>query len=109
MILAMTSPLPHNISGAGRWQDAENTSQSGSFGLFGLSGLFGCMRLTTWTGLVPDMRAIEFQERRNSFPQHAGSPLGPSPYCTSTPQGLRVPRVGLATRLSNFATNRHES
>ena len=38
----------------------------------------------------------------------AGSPLGPSPYCTSTPQVLRAPRAGLATRLSDFATNRHE-
>ena len=38
----------------------------------------------------------------------AGSSLGPSPYCTSTPQVLRAPRAGLATRLSDFATNRHE-
>ncbi len=38
----------------------------------------------------------------------AGSPLGPSTYCTSTPRGLTAPRAGLATRLSNFATNRHE-
>ena len=37
-----------------------------------------------------------------------GSPLGLSTYCTSTPQVLRAPRVGLATRLSDFATNRHE-
>jgi hypothetical protein len=38
----------------------------------------------------------------------AGSPLVPSPYCTSTHRGLRAPRAGLATRLSDFATNRHE-
>jgi len=38
----------------------------------------------------------------------AGSRLGPSPHCTSTHRVLRVPRVGLATRLSDFATNRHE-
>jgi hypothetical protein len=38
----------------------------------------------------------------------AGSPLGPSPYCMSTARGLRPPRAGLATRLSDFATNRHE-
>ena len=38
----------------------------------------------------------------------AGSPLGPSPYCTSTHRVLRAPRAGLATRLSDFATNRHE-
>jgi hypothetical protein len=38
----------------------------------------------------------------------AGSPLGPSTYCTSTLQVLRTPRAGLATRLSDFATNRHE-
>ena len=38
----------------------------------------------------------------------AGSPLGPSTYCTSTPQVLRAPRAALATRLSDFATNRHE-
>jgi len=34
----------------------------------------------------------------------AGSPLGPSPYCTSTHQALTAPRAGLATRLSDFAT-----
>ena len=38
----------------------------------------------------------------------AGSPLGPSPYCTSTHRVLTAPRAGLATRLSDFATNRHE-
>ncbi|MFZ1762187.1 MAG: hypothetical protein WAT99_04800, partial [Nitrospira sp.] len=37
-----------------------------------------------------------------------GSPLGPSTYCTSTRRGLRTPRAGLATRLSDFVTNRHE-
>jgi hypothetical protein len=39
----------------------------------------------------------------------AGSPLGPSTYCKSTPRVLTAPRAGLATRLSDFATNRHES
>lgn len=39
----------------------------------------------------------------------AGSLLGPSPYCTSTPQVLRSPRAGLARRLSDFSTNLHES
>ncbi len=39
----------------------------------------------------------------------AGSPFGPSTYCTSTHRGLRAPRAGLATRLRDFATNRHES
>ena len=38
-----------------------------------------------------------------------GSPLGPSTYCTSTHRILTAPRTGLATRLSAFATNRHES
>jgi hypothetical protein len=38
----------------------------------------------------------------------AGSPLGPSPYCASTHRVLTAPRAGLATRLSDFATNRHE-
>jgi hypothetical protein len=38
----------------------------------------------------------------------AGSPLRPSPYCTSTHRVLTAPRAGLATRLSDFATNRHE-
>ena len=37
-----------------------------------------------------------------------GSPLGPSPYCTSTHRVLTAPRAGLATRLSDFATNRRE-
>jgi hypothetical protein len=39
----------------------------------------------------------------------AGSPLGPSTYCTSTHRVLTAPRAGLATRLSDFATNRHAS
>ncbi len=38
----------------------------------------------------------------------AGSPLGLSTYCTSMPQVLQAPRAGLATRLRDFATNRHE-
>ncbi len=38
----------------------------------------------------------------------AGSPIGPFTYCTSTRRGLRAPRAGLATRLSDFVTNRHE-
>jgi hypothetical protein len=37
----------------------------------------------------------------------AGSPLGPSTYCTSTRRVLPAPRAGLATRLGAFATNRH--
>ncbi|CAE6745979.1 hypothetical protein NSPZN2_20010 [Nitrospira defluvii] len=37
-----------------------------------------------------------------------GSPLGPSTYCTSTPRALTAPRAGFATRLDDFATNRHE-
>ena len=38
----------------------------------------------------------------------AGLPLEPSQYCTSTHRVLRASRAGLAARLSNFATNRHE-
>jgi len=38
----------------------------------------------------------------------AGSPLRPSTYCTSTHRVLTAPRAGLATRLRDFATNRHE-
>ena len=38
----------------------------------------------------------------------ADSSLGPSTYCTSTYRGLGAPRAGLATRLSDFATNCHE-
>ncbi len=38
----------------------------------------------------------------------AGSPLGSSPYCTSTHWVLTAPHAGLATRLSDFATNFHE-
>jgi hypothetical protein len=40
--------------------------------------------------------------------RRAGSLLGPSTYCTSTPQVLRAPRAGLTTRLGDFATNCHE-
>jgi hypothetical protein len=49
--------------------------------------------------------------RRSAAPtslRSAGSPLGPSTYYTSTPQVLPAPRAALATRLSDFATNRHE-
>jgi hypothetical protein len=38
----------------------------------------------------------------------ADSPLEPSPYCTSTHRDLTALRAGLAKRLRNFATNRHE-
>jgi hypothetical protein len=38
----------------------------------------------------------------------AGSPLRPSMYCMRTHQALRAPRTGLAMRLSDFTTNRHE-
>jgi hypothetical protein len=38
----------------------------------------------------------------------AGSPLGPSPYCTSTHRVFTAPRACLARRLGDFATNRHE-
>ncbi len=38
----------------------------------------------------------------------AGSPRPLTVYCTSTPRGLRALRAGLATRLSDFVTNRHE-
>ena len=49
--------------------------------------------------------------RRSAVPTSlrlAGSPLGPSTYCTSTLQVLRVPRASLTTRLHDFATNCHE-
>ena len=36
------------------------------------------------------------------------SPLAPSTYCSSTPRGLAAPHARLATRLHDFATNRHE-
>src|SRR4051794_24141411 len=38
----------------------------------------------------------------------ACSPLRPSTYCTSTRRVFTAPRAGLATRLCDFATNRHE-
>jgi len=38
----------------------------------------------------------------------AGSPLSPSAYCMSTPRDLRPPGAALATRLRDFATNRHK-
>ncbi|MBA5874176.1 MAG: hypothetical protein GDA66_06460 [Nitrospira sp. CR1.2] len=49
--------------------------------------------------------------RRSAVPttlRSAGSPLGSSMYCTSTPRALTAPRAGLTTRLGDFATNRHE-
>ena len=38
----------------------------------------------------------------------AGSPKAPSTYCANTPRGLATPHARLATRLRDFATNRHE-
>ena len=38
----------------------------------------------------------------------AGSPFAPSTYCSSMPRALTAPRARLATRLRDFATNRHE-
>ncbi|MBH0189430.1 MAG: DUF4340 domain-containing protein [Nitrospira sp.] len=49
--------------------------------------------------------------RRSTAPTHlraAGSPLSPSTYCMSTPRNLRPPPATRATRLRDFATNRHE-
>ena len=39
----------------------------------------------------------------------AGSSLGPSMHYKRTPQVIRAPHAGLATRLSDCATNHHES
>jgi len=79
------------VQGTGRTlkKPASLSCSFGLFGLSGLSGLFGLSRLfgfsgssnktnqidqtnqtdqiTRQTGLVPDVRAIEFQERCNSF------------------------------------------
>ncbi|MGH7147022.1 MAG: hypothetical protein ACREIJ_03875 [Nitrospiraceae bacterium] len=43
---------------------------------------------------------------RRAFGQRARP--SPSPYCTSAHRVLTAPRAGLATRLHDFATNRHE-
>jgi hypothetical protein len=40
--------------------------------------------------------------------QRALSPLSPSTYCTSMPQGFMAPSARLALRLHAFATNLHE-
>jgi cellulose synthase (UDP-forming) len=40
--------------------------------------------------------------------RRAGSPFAPSAYCSSMPRALTAPRTRLATRLRDFATNRHE-
>ena len=40
--------------------------------------------------------------------RRAGSPFAPLTYCTSMSRGLTAPRARLATRLRDFATNRHE-
>jgi len=40
--------------------------------------------------------------------RQAGSPLVPSTYCSSTPRVRASPHACLATRLRDFATNRHE-
>ena len=41
--------------------------------------------------------------------RRAGSPLDRSTSCSRMPSSLTAPRVRLALRLRNFATNRHES
>ncbi len=40
--------------------------------------------------------------------RRAGSPLSPSTYCSSTSRSFAAPRARLASRLRDFATNRHE-
>ena len=40
--------------------------------------------------------------------RRAGSPLAPSTYCSRTPRCLTAPHARLATRLPDWATNRHE-
>jgi hypothetical protein len=94
-----------------------------------LSILYGYCQAQTDKGMTPHEGRLPFDTMRNFdglariIHEHyccnrrsaattslrpAGSPLGPSPYCTSTHRVLTAPRAGLATRLSGFATNRHE-
>jgi hypothetical protein len=54
------------------------------------------------------LTALDLASAVTTHLRSAGSPLEPSPYCTSTPQVLRAPRADLTTRLRDFATNRHE-
>jgi hypothetical protein len=78
-------------------------------------GLSRFFTLITWPVAAAALTRIIHERfcctRRSAAPtslRSAGSPLGPSTYCTSTPQDLRPPRAALATRLGDFATNRHE-
>ncbi|MGH7219358.1 MAG: hypothetical protein ACREI1_03400, partial [Nitrospiraceae bacterium] len=51
---------------------------------------------------------FSYNRRSAATIRPASSPLGPSTYYTSTHRVLSTPRAGLATRLNDFATNRHE-
>jgi len=76
------------------------------------SGYRGCGRLYSQPeGLARIIHEHFCCNRRSAATtslRPAGSPLEPSTYCTSMHRVLTAPRAGLATRLSDFATNRHE-
>src|SRR5713101_1691870 len=69
--------------------------------------------------IIPERFCCNRQSAATTCLRPAGSPLGPSPYCTSTHRGLRAPRAGLAPPPSpspmlwerewRGTTNHHES
>jgi hypothetical protein len=61
-----------------------------------------------WARIIHERFCCNRRSAATTSLRPAGSPLGPSTYCISTRRVLTAPHAGLATRLSNFATNRHE-
>ena len=62
-------------------------------------------------GTTPSLARIiheRFCYKRGYAAATAVSPLSPSTYCMSMPQGFTPPSARLASRLHAFATNRHE-
>jgi hypothetical protein len=81
-----------------------NTPRNGPIGLFQVES-FGNSFLAH---IIHERLCCNRRSAATTSLWPAGSPLVPLPYCTSTLQVLRAPRAGLATRRSDFATNRHK-
>ena len=91
-----------------RWRGGmpfrSNASRNGPFGLCQAEA-FGNSFLAR---IIHERFCCNRRSAATTSLRPAGSPLGPSPYCTSMHRVLTAPRAGLATRLSDFATNRHD-
>ena len=66
------------------------------------------MNGSTLTRMIHERFCCNRRSAATTSLRPSGSPLEPSQYYTSTHRVLTAPRAGLATRLSDFATDRHE-